>query len=654
MCGIAGIWSATQPPDAVRRLALAMAGTLAHRGPDGEGVWLDDAAGLALSHRRLAVLELSPLGHQPMASPCGRFVVSYNGEIYNHLELRRSLDAEGLGHWRGHSDTETLVACIAAWGLETTLHRSVGMFALAVWDREERRLQLARDRFGEKPLYHGWCGGDFVFASELKAIRRHPRFDRAIDREALRTLLARGYVGGPASIYRGVGKLEPGCILTIDDAAIRARQGDAGASVSLRPYWRHADAVLAGLADPIADEREALERLEAAMGQAIREQSVADVPVGTFLSGGIDSSAVVALYRQYGAGQVRTFTIGFEDPAYDEAPYARAFAAHLGTDHVERTVSATDAQDAIRLMPAIYDEPFGDSSQIPTYLVSRLAREGVTVALTGDGADELFGGYNRYFGVLKAWSTLQRLPAPARKAVAGTLGAVPPGTWNALAQAAGGKRPPIFGEKIRRAFKSAGSAASLEHFLAGFLDSWADEGSPVLGGASGPSRFLDPGLGASVPPASAMMHADVTDYLRDDLLCKVDRAAMAVSLETRAPFLDHRVAELAARIPLAQKMRSGEGKLILKRLLFQHAPRALFDRPKAGFAVPIGAWLRGPLRGWAEAMLAPERLTRQGYLDPGMIHRRWEAHLAGRTDAAEALWPVLMFQAWLDAQNSVA
>jgi asparagine synthase (glutamine-hydrolysing) len=594
-------------------------------------------------------VDLSPLGHQPMASNDGRWMLSYNGEIYNHAALRAELDAPGRGPagWRGHSDTETLVECVAAWGLEAALQKSVGMFALALWDRKERVLRLARDRFGEKPLYYGWTGGDFVFASELKAIREHPRFDNAISRSALGLFAARTYIPAPLSIYERLYKLEPGCILTVTRQAASTplaappAEGRRENGVTLSRYWSYREAMRRGFADPIADEGDALEQLEATLATAIKGQSVADVPVGAFLSGGIDSSTVVALYQKYSSIPVRTFSIGFEEAGFNEAEYAKAVARHLGTVHHERYVTVKETQDVIPLLPSMYDEPFADSSQIPTHLVSRFAREQVTVALSGDGGDELFAGYNRHFAAPRLWRKLQMLPRPMRTLIGTPLSQLPSGVWNLAG------RQPHFGAKVQKALRVAGSARSFDDVYSSFLDEWSFERSPVLGdesGAATPGFDLDVAPGA--PDAVRMMYCDAVSYLPDDILCKVDRAAMAVSLETRVPFLDHRVAELAARIPVSMKVRGGKGKHILRELLYREAPRALFERPKAGFAIPVGEWLKGPLRPWAEDLLEPGRMAQEGWLDPAVVRRRWQEHLSGRRDSTPALWAVLMFQAW--------
>jgi asparagine synthase (glutamine-hydrolysing) len=646
MCGIVGLVSRHSASFAA---IAAMTAPIAHRGPDDEGVWADAEAGVALGHRRLSILDLSPLGHQPMHSADGRWVISYNGEIYNHAALRTELDGAGGGPagngiaWRGHSDTETLVECIAAWGLEATLDKSVGMFALALWDRRERQLYLARDRFGEKPLYYGWVGGDFVFASELKAIRAHPCFDNAISRTALALLAARAYIPAPLSIYDRLFKLPPGCILQLGAEAAVAPRVEAPAQdrreggLVLTRYWSYRDVVERGLAEPVADEAQALEGLEQVLAEAIKGQAVADVPVGAFLSGGIDSSTVVALYQKYSPIPVRTFSIGFEEAGFNEADYAKAVARHLGTVHNERYVTVKETRDVIPLLPAMYDEPFADSSQIPTYLVSRFAREQVTVALSGDGGDELFAGYNRHMALPRAWPRLARTPRAARSLIAGGLARIPPRTWNRL-------RPgrPHFGGKMQKAFEAAG-AQSFDEFCRTFLDEWNGTG-PVLGmGHAEPAGV--PALD-DAPLAVRLMFDDAMSYLPDDILCKVDRAAMAVSLETRVPFLDHRVAAFAARVPLTLKLRGGESKYLLRRLLARELPPEMFQRPKAGFAVPVGQWICGPLRDWAEDLLDPLRLKSEGYFDAVMVERRWRDHLAGRRDSSQALWAILMFQAW--------
>jgi asparagine synthase (glutamine-hydrolysing) len=649
MCGIAGLVG--RPGDHPAVLA-GMVATLHHRGPDDSGLWSDAAAGVALGHRRLSIVDLSPSGHQPMQSRCGRYVLTFNGEIYNHAEIRRLLEARGGRIWRGHSDTETLVEAVAAWGLTEALTRCVGMFALALWDQRERVLSLARDRFGEKPLYYGWVGGDFVFASEIKALRAHPRFNNGIDRHALEFLAARTYIPAPQSIFESIFKLQPGCILRADlDGLRRPRRappepGTADQGLAIHAYWSYREVVAHGLSDPITNEAAALDALEHALAEAIKGQAVADVPVGAFLSGGIDSSTIVALYQKYSRQPVRTFSMGFAEASFNEAEHAKAVARHLGADHHERYVTVREAQEVIPLLPTMYDEPFADSSQIPTHLVSRFAREQVKVALSGDAGDELFGGYNRYLGAASLWRRMQRLPAPARAAAGAAFAKLPPALWNRVGRILpGGPRQPHFGTKVQKAFRTMSSARGLGDIYDSFLDEWANAGTPVSG-ASGIGGSFD--LAVEGPDVVRMMYCDAVSYLPDDIMCKVDRASMAVSLETRAPFLDHRVAALAARIPLSMKIRNGKGKYILRQLLYREAPQELFDRPKAGFAIPVGQWLRGELRSWAEDLLQRDRLRRDGYFDPDVIHSVWQAHLREERDATPALWGVLMFQAWQD------
>ncbi|GAA4010203.1 asparagine synthase (glutamine-hydrolyzing) [Sphingomonas humi] len=627
-----------------------MAGPIFHRGPDAGGTWTDREAGIGFAHRRLSIVDLSPHGAQPMASASGRFVLSYNGEIYNHRDLRAELEAAGAappGGWRGHSDTETLAEGIAHWGLAATLERAAGMFALALWDRQARTLSLVRDRFGEKPLYYGWIGKDLAFASELKSLRALPGFAGEIDRQAVAGLCARSYIPAPLSIYRGIFKLLPGCILELTPAAAPRSTapsvGEAGQGLRLTCYYDYSSVVAAGIADPIADEAEALDAAEDALRQAISDQAVADVPVGAFLSGGFDSSTVVALYQQVSGAPVRTYSIGFTEAGFDEAPHARAVAAHLGTEHHELYVTPSQAMDVLPLLPTMYDEPFADSSQIPTYLVSRFARQDVTVALTGDGGDELFGGYNRHVIGPALWRRLAPVPAGVR-ALGGPLGLLPQ-RWFELLVRSGPRGTGA--ARIAKGLRVATSARSPDDVYRAFIDEWAFERSPVLGAAPVPDVPFDL-VGAS--PAERMMLGDALGYLPDDILCKVDRASMAVSLETRVPFLDHRLAAVAARIPIGMKIADGRGKLVIRKLLDRYVPRQLTDRPKAGFGVPVGEWLRGPLKGWADDLLSEDRLRRGGLFDVEAIRRRYAQHQSGHRDSTVALWSILMFESWLEAQ----
>jgi asparagine synthase (glutamine-hydrolysing) len=655
MCGIAGIWTSGRPSQPLIR---AMTRSLTHRGPDDDGFWSDTATRIAFGHRRLSIVDVSPAGHQPMHSHDGRFVIILNGEIYNHTEIRRQLNqvrSDDCTKWRGHSDTETLLEAIAHWGLTGALERVVGMFAFALWDRKERKLCLARDRFGEKPLYYGWVRKEFLFSSELKAFRAHPAFENQIDRKALRLFASRTHIPAPFSIYRRIFKLPPGCILTVRaDAAAEPLDAPpvegANGKIRLDRYWSYRDVVLDGLAKPITDEPEALAELDRALDRSVSEQSVAEVPVGMFLSGGIDSSTIAAMYQRVSSQPVRTFSIGFEDPRYNEAPFARRVADSLGSVHHEQIVTERDALEVIPLLPRMYDEPFADSSQIPTFLVSQLARSEVTVALTGDGGDELFCGYYRHFYAPRLWRHISRLPRPVR-ALGAPLSRVPAELWSRGAGLLPRHLRSNLGPKIQKALRLSSSAQTINDVYASFLDEWALEASPVLGSGSSQDPW-DLNLGRAGSDEVRMMYCDAVSYLPDDILCKVDRASMAVSLETRAPFLDHRVAEIAARIPISFKVRGGEGKAVLRKLLYRMAPKELFDRPKAGFALPVGEWLRGPLRNWAEDLLDARRLAREGWFDSAAVQGRWRDHLSGRRDSGAAIWAILMFEAWLDEQQS--
>jgi asparagine synthase (glutamine-hydrolysing) len=643
MCGLAGFYRGPGNDRGEEAQTLARMGeAIHHRGPDQGAEWLDCESGIGLSSRRLAIIDLSPAGHQPMHSSSGRFVLSYNGEVYNHLDLRRELEAAGhRPQWRGRSDTETLLAGFETWGLPETLKRAVGMFALALWDRLDRKLTLARDRFGEKPLFYGWQGlGEqraFLFGSELKALSPHPAFVGEIDRDSLAAYMRRGYVTAPRSIYRGIHKVLPGCVVTV---------GQGIGEPVLQSYWSGTEIVDRGLSAPLdIPPEEAVSELEQLLERAVAGQLIGDVPIGAFLSGGIDSSAIVALMQRASALPVRTFTIGFEDQRFNEAPFARAVAQHLGTDHQELTISAADALAVVPKLPAIYDEPFADSSQIPTFLISRLARQSVTVALSGDGGDELFAGYERYVHAARLWRRIRNIPRPARAVGAAFLDSIPGAAWNAFSNVAKLERPHSTladqmakGAKVLRARAAADIGSAIG-------DRW-DGNAVVIGASSLPRQ----------PPArrqgvvETLMEADLQDYLPDDILVKVDRASMAVSLECRAPYLDHRVAEFAWSLPLDVKMRGVTTKWVLRRLLERHVPRELFDRPKRGFSIPVDEWLRGPLRSWAEELLSPRRLREDGYLRAEPVRRAWEAHLAGRSNHQAALWTVLMFQSWLEAR----
>ncbi len=625
-----------------------MAAALHHRGPDDGGVWTEPEAGLALAHRRLSILDLSPEGHQPMASTCGRYLIVFNGEVYNFRELRQELDRLGPTRWRGHSDTEVMLAAIAFWGVEAALRRFVGMFAFALWDRGKRTLTLARDRLGEKPLYYGRQGGAFLFGSELKALRAHPDFRGEIDRNTLAMLLRFAYIPAPFSIYRGIRKLPPGSYLTLSHQAL----GDAEPVV----YWSAREAAERGAADPFTGtEQGAADELERRLGAAVGGQMVADVPLGAFLSGGVDSSTIVALMQAQSSRPVRTFSIGFWEPAFNEAKHAKAVARHLGTDHTELYVTPEQALGVIPRIPTLYDEPYGDSSQIPTVLVSELARRHVTVSLSGDGGDELFGGYNRYFWAPDIWRRLSWAPRALRRALAAALTTAGPATWDRLFHALGPLLPAALryanpGDKVH---KAAGILAtkSPEEIYWGLVSQWKEPEAVVPGSREPATVLNDP---AGWPDLAGfqqrMMYLDQVTYLPDDILVKVDRAAMGVGLETRVPLLDHRVVELAWRLPLSMKIRGGECKGLLRRVLYRHVPKELIERPKMGFGVPLAEWLRGPLREWSEALLDEARLGQEGWFAPGPIRARWAEHLSGRSNRAYDLWNVLVFQAWLESQ----
>ncbi len=616
-------------------VAARMAEALHHRGPDAGDVWCDAAAGLALGHRRLSIIDLSPAGAQPMVSSCGRFVISFNGEVYNFNELRPELEALGR-RFRGHSDTEVILEGVAQWGVEPLIKRLIGMFVLALWDRQARVLYLVRDRLGIKPLYWSKRGGRLIFGSELKALRADPEFAARLDRDAVAAFLRLSYVPAPTTIYDGVKKLAPGTILI-------ARED---AEPELRAFWSLEQVAREGLGARFAgSEEEAIAELDALLGDAVRRRMISDVPLGAFLSGGIDSSTVVALMQANNTRKVRSFSIGFHEQGYDEAPYAKAVATHLGTDHTELYVSLDHARAVIPRLPEIYDEPFADASQIPTFLVSEMTRRHVTVALSGDGGDEAFGGYNRYVQSRRLLETLERLPQGARHALAASLRGIPLSAWTALGRALPSLGMPLLGDKVHKlAYMLDGGAGE---FYRRLISHWW-EAQTLVAGAAEP-RFLpdDPAASAFLADrAERMQYLDTLTYLPDDILTKVDRASMAVSLEARVPLLDHRVVTFAWHLPSRWKARPGAGKYLLRRVLDRYVPRRLIDRPKAGFAVPIDSWLRGPLRDWAEGLLDPARLKREGVLAAEPIQQRWREHLDGKRNWQYPLWDVLMFQAW--------
>lgn len=650
MCGISGFLGGVTAQGGDEALLTRMANTLFQRGPDDGGAWCNSAQRIGLGHRRLAIVDLSPAGHQPMISSAGRYVIAFNGEIYNHLNIRADLESLGLTpNWRGHSDTETLLAAIEAWGLEATLQKSIGMFAIALWDQQTNTLTLARDRVGEKPLYYGWQGDGanrvFLFGSELTALKVHPAFSADIDRGALCLLLRHNYIPAPYSIYKGIAKLEPGRILSVTLA-----QQEPGIS----SYWNALTAARTGVKNPYAGTPEdAVDALDALAKDAVRQQMMADVPLGAFLSGGIDSSTVVALMQTQSSRPVKTFTIGFNEEGYNEAVHAKAVAHHLGTEHTELYVTPEQAMDVIPRLPGLYCEPFADSSQIPTFLVSQLARQHVTVSLSGDAGDELFCGYNRYQITNSLWQKIARVPGPLRTLLARGITALPPAAWDKLAPIIpGAGRHAAIGDKLH---KGAGVLASttVDDLYLGMVSHLRNPADWVIGGQEPPTCLMGlhpdlEGLGA----VERMMALDTVSYLPDDILVKVDRAGMGVSLESRVPFLDHRLIEFAWSLPLAYKLRDGKTKWPLRQVLYRYVPPVLIERPKMGFGVPLHDWLRGPLRGWAEDLLDETRLAKEGFFHPGLIRKIWFEHLSGRRNWMALLWNVLMFQAWLEVNHT--
>jgi asparagine synthase (glutamine-hydrolysing) len=645
MCGITGFYSAgTQNREALIELSSRMATTLLHRGPDDAGVWVDERSGVGLGFRRLSIIDLSAEGRQPMHSADRRYTIIFNGEIYNFLELRAELIRLGHG-FRGHSDTEVLLAGIAEWGVEPAIQRSNGMFAFALWDSYEHQLYLGRDRIGKKPLYYGRFAGTLLFGSELKALRAHPAFRDEVDRGALTLFLRFGYVPAPYSIYAGVSKVLPGTIVRF------ARGDDAPQMIT---YWTARDAVRQPTTE-FSEERVAVDQLDTLLRDAVKLRMVSDVPLGAFLSGGIDSSTIVALMQSQSSRPVQTFTIGFREAGYDEAEHARAVAQHLGTDHTELYVTPTQALEVIPQLPRIFDEPFADSSQIPTYLVSCLARSKVTVSLSGDGGDELFGGYNRHLWGLRVWNLRCGLPSPIARAAASLMLGFSPAAMNSGFHRLRGLLPrrlriPTAGDKISK-FGVVFSAESPERFYEVLVSNWKHPEKVVRNGTEPATVLREPQRWSeSSDFTQAMMYLDLISYLPDDILVKVDRATMSVSLEGRAPLLDYRVVEFAWRLPISMKIRGGQGKYLLRQVLDRYVPRELTERPKMGFGVPIDSWLRGPLRNWAEALLDPVRIEREGFFHASPIQAKWNQHLSGERNWQYELWNVLMFQAWLEAQ----
>ena len=654
MCGFVGFLGASplQAKGEQQALLKCMSDTIIHRGPDDAGYWCDGEHGIALGHRRLSIIDLSPAGHQPMASSHGRYVIAFNGEIYNHLAMRAELEARAAAPaWRGRSDTETLLAGFDAWGVQGTVERAIGMFAFAVWDRQTRTLTLGRDRIGEKPLYFGWQGRGgnavFLFGSELKALRAHPAFEHVIDRGSLCLQMRHSYIPAPHSIYRGIAKLAPGCLLSV--SASRPQP-------VLSTYWSAARHMQAGVANPFAGTpQQAVDQLDTLLRDAVGAQMMADVPLGAFLSGGIDSSTVVALMQAQSARPVKTFSIGFHEDGYNEAEYAKAVARHLGTEHTELYVSAEQARLVIPQLQSIYDEPFSDSSQVPTFLVSHLAKQHVTVSLSGDAGDELFCGYNRYQLTARLWKTLHACPLPMRRLAARGITRISVDAWSRSARRLARFLPPSMrfanaGDKLHKGAQVLASH-SLDDLYLGLVTHWDDPASLVIGATEPRMLPSDAALGG-LHGIERMMALDLLTYLPDDILAKVDRAAMSVSLETRVPFLDHRVVEFAWQLPQSLKLRDGVSKWALRQVLHRYVPQALIERPKMGFGIPVGQWLRGPLRAWAESLLDESRVRREGFFDPAQLNKKWREHLSGQRNWQYHLWDVLMFQSWLEQQSA--
>ena len=651
MCGIVGFWSKVENASGRERTASLlseMSRQIVHRGPDSSGDWTDHASGLALAHRRLAINDCSPAGHQPMISASGRFVLVFNGEIYNHQDIRTRLSSKT---WRGHSDTETLLAGFDAWGVRQTLLYSIGMFALAVWDTHERCLTLACDRFGEKPLYYGFQHDCLLFGSELKAIRVHPSFTAQIDRSALTLYMRLGYIPAPYSIYAGIHKLEPGHLVQFKPSTVDL------ASSRPEAYWSLAATIKQARANPFAGtEAEAINELEARLRTTVRRQMVADVPLGAFLSGGVDSSTIVALMQTQSPEPVQTFTIGFHSSGYDEANHARAVSQHLGTKHTELYVSPDTAFPIIERLPRLYDEPFADSSQIPTFLISRLTRQHVTVGISGDAGDELFGGYNRHIFLPDVWRWIGHFPPEIRQILRRILVMASPSVSTSISNLLmpilpRRSRVNQFGDKLQKLSRLLAADSPLAMYQ-DVISHWNNPSDIVLNGWEPPNLLTLSGDWPEVDDFGELIMAlDTLSYLPGDILTKIDRASMGVSLETRLPFLDHELVEFVWSLPLSMKIRGGEGKWILRRLLDRYVPISLIDRPKAGFAVPIDTWLRGPLRNWADSLLDEKRLIREGYLNPRPIRHIWAEHLSGKRNWQQCLWNVLMFQSWLEQEH---
>lgn len=630
MCGIAGYYSPQgMEGESLERIVRKMTDTMHHRGPDDSGTWVESSSGIGFGHRRLSILDLSSQGRQPMTSACGRYTITYNGEVYNHQEMRLELPEYPF---KSSSDTETMLAAISRWGVREAVSRFVGMFAFALWDRDERSLSLVRDRLGIKPLYYGVLDDGLVFGSELKALMVHPDFNKELDRDSLALFFRHNYIPAPYSIYKGVKKLEPGTMISFNGGEL---DWDVDQYWSARDVWKH------GYENPsTGTEQECIDELESLLGKAVSRRMLSDVPLGAFLSGGIDSSAVVALMQSQSIKPVRTFSIGFHEASYNEAQYAKEVAAHLGTNHTELYVTPKDLLDVIPSIPQLWDEPFGDSSQIPTYILSKLTREYVAVSLSGDGGDELFTGYDRYFW-MDRWKSVARIPRPVRVAAAEVLKKLPPRCFDVFGP---------LGPKIRWRLDILGMK-DFSEFYRFFVSHFRHPDEFVLGSMEPETALTSATNMISKDRFVQMTLWDILAYLPDDILTKVDRASMGVALEARVPLLDHTVVEFAARVPSCMKVRCGKGKWLLRQMLYRYVPKELIERPKMGFGVPIENWMRNELREWCEDLLSPDVIRRQGVIDADMVEVMWKGYLNGETNWNYYLWDVLMFQAWLESYS---